>query len=740
MSKYFISQKVRMIISIVNVILLLIANYIISGTFFPQINNKALWFICCLLNILLANQLLTPYFTKPVDSISFSVTCLVSIVTMKPETTWITLSFVVYYFIIVYTLSIIIISIACIILRDSKNEHLRYFSEQIKTTTSFLGTAKILFSLLFFFSLVTYHFQNSKEILVISIAYLFFVIQSPIDYLFTLFNKIFMGKKLKNNVISSGEIIAYQEPNVILVRQETEADIPYMTGIIFKDQYSIPKLGYSLNYIGKSDGILLRTYIFERTNNEQILNDIKGILLNSALFVTNDYLIKNNIIVRDKKTIGLVTVDSSVEFISFEIILDEDIEVGTLICTNIRRKEIIYQVINGLTKEEIIQKKNTYGFINVIARKIGEWDVSKNKFITNNWLPNINSEVTRCEKNNIPLLSTPIGLFPGSNYPIYIDDIHSLVTHNTAVLGVLGIGKSMLSIELVERLISQNIKVIVLDLTNQYRLELKDFIDVDYEQKCLKKILDAGENDRDNQDENPSKGGSKINFIEALRQDIYDLLNNDKNRNLKIYNPGQLFATKQNYEPKSYRIEDEWHRTAQLFTLTPVEITQIVSEVALELVSNEMRDTARLCLVLEEAHSLIPEFSSIVVENDKHATNGTARAILQGRKYGFGCIVVTQRTANVTKTILNQCNSIFAMRTFDETGKDFLANYIGKDYTNLLSSLSERQAVYFGKSSSCENPVLIRLNDRQNFISEYRKQYPLKEIIKDVPKKRRKQR
>jgi DNA helicase HerA-like ATPase len=53
------------------------------------------------------------------------------------------------------------------------------------------------------------------------------------------------------------------------------------------------------------------------------------------------------------------------------------------------------------------------------------------------------------------------------------------------------------------------------------------------------------------------------------------------------------------------------------------------------------------------------------------ATAATARAILQGRKYGLGCLLVTQRTANVTKTILNQCNTTFAMRMFDDTGKDF---------------------------------------------------------------------
>jgi hypothetical protein len=97
---------------------------------------------------------------------------------------------------------------------------------------------------------------------------------------------------------------------------------------------------------------------------------------------------------------------------------------------------------------------------------------------------------------------------------------------------------------------------------------------------------------------------------------------------------------------------------------------------------------------------------------------------MQGRKFGLGCLVVTQRTANVTKTILNQCNTVFALRTFDETGKDFLANYIGRDYAASLSSLTERHAVFFGKASSCENPILIRLNDRSEFLAAFRVDNP----------------
>ena len=92
----------------------------------------------------------------------------------------------------------------------------------------------------------------------------------------------------------------------------------------------------------------------------------------------------------------------------------------------------------------------------------------------------------------------------------------------------------------------------------------------------------------------------------------------------------------------------------------------------------------------------------------------------------MGALVITQRTANVTKTILNQCNTIFAMRTFDDTGKDFLGNYIGSDYAAVLPSLQPRHAVVFGKASSCENPVLVRLNDQIDFREQFREAHPPK--------------
>jgi uncharacterized protein len=141
-------------------------------------------------------------------------------------------------------------------------------------------------------------------------------------------------------------------------------------------------------------------------------------------------------------------------------------------------------------------------------------------------------------------------------------------------------------------------------------------------------------------------------------------------------------------------------------------VTAIISRELLFLVSDEMSDTLKLCLVLEEAHSLAPEWNSAANDGEKQASMATARAIMQGRKFGFGAIVVTQRTANVTKSILNQCNTVFAMRTYDQTGTEFLGNFIGSDYAQLLANLRDRHAIVFGKASSCASPLLVELNDR----------------------------
>ena len=111
---------------------------------------------------------------------------------------------------------------------------------------------------------------------------------------------------------------------------------------------------------------------------------------------------------------------------------------------------------------------------------------------------------------------------------------------------------------------------------------------------------------------------------------------------------------------------------------------------------------------------VVPEWNLISGEDSKvtaQMVNTVNQIALQGRKYGVGFILIAQRTANVSKTILSQCNSIIAFQQFDNTSKDFLSNYFSPEMTQALPSLKQRHAIVAGKGFSSTLPVIIRVPD-----------------------------
>ena len=57
--------------------------------------------------------------------------------------------------------------------------------------------------------------------------------------------------------------------------------------------------------------------------------------------------------------VGLVASDTSLDILYFEVIQESDLEEGRLVEVYTKEKPVLYQIIDGLTKEEIVYKKNT---------------------------------------------------------------------------------------------------------------------------------------------------------------------------------------------------------------------------------------------------------------------------------------------------------------------------------------------------------------------------------------------
>ncbi len=88
-----------------------------------------------------------------------------------------------------------------------------------------------------------------------------------------------------------------------------------------------------------------------------------------------------------------------------------------------------------------------------------------------------------------------------------------------------------------------------------------------------------------------------------------------------------------------------------------------------------------LLLVLEEAHAYLGQGDT------GQAALAVRRIAKEGRKYGIGAMIVSQRPAEIDTTILSQCGTIFAMRLSNTTDRAHVAGAVTDNLEGLISML-----------------------------------------------------
>lgn len=114
-----------------------------------------------------------------------------------------------------------------------------------------------------------------------------------------------------------------------------------------------------------------------------------------------------------------------------------------------------------------------------------------------------------------------------------------------------------------------------------------------------------------------------------------------------------------------------------------------------------------IALVLEEAHSYIP------AESDSRyavAVEAIERIAKEGRKFGLSLVVVSQRPANVSATILSQCGTFVALRLTSDVDQSrvlrLLPDTLG-DQGGLLGTLRDGEAIVSGDGVTLPGRVLF---------------------------------
>ena len=88
-----------------------------------------------------------------------------------------------------------------------------------------------------------------------------------------------------------------------------------------------------------------------------------------------------------------------------------------------------------------------------------------------------------------------------------------------------------------------------------------------------------------------------------------------------------------------------------------------------------------LLVVLEEAHGYLGQGDA------GPAAAAGRRIVKEGRKYGVGAMIVSQRPAEIDATILSQCGTIFAMRLSNSSDRAHVIGVVTDNLEGLLSTL-----------------------------------------------------
>jgi DNA helicase HerA-like ATPase len=124
--------------------------------------------------------------------------------------------------------------------------------------------------------------------------------------------------------------------------------------------------------------------------------------------------------------------------------------------------------------------------------------------------------------------------------------------------------------------------------------------------------------------------------------------------------------------------------------------------------TKEERKTDPILFVCEEAHRYVPNHGEAQY---KEAQEAVRRIAKEGRKYGIGLMLVSQRPSDVESTVLSQCNSWLILRLTNSNDQQHVAKFLPDSLaglTSMLSSLTRREALFVGEAAAL--PSRIRIN------------------------------
>jgi len=692
MNKDYIAPWVRVIILLSSAVVISSLSYLFTGSIIPREAQDALIFQNALLLIVIGVALLEKYYTKPADSMVNSlmgILTLMGVYDIAPKIFW----WVMFsYLMLVFFLSITTTSIYSFEVQNTKFIKLAELCYQPAVV---LGQARVLYSIVFLYAIFTFKGVQSLQTVALVLFWGIFIVIWPLGLPQLMSRFSFQKKRLQ----PVGHVMRTDWPNIVRVTIQPTTIWTSKSIKIFQQADEKQSLVLPLFYEPQGAD-LVGTGLVVKEHKDRLVGLVDGFMydVNQSASIADAEISEALGGGSTSKLVGFIVEKSTIAEIKFEIWDPKVCWEGLLVWCEIGGKRVYYQITSGSTEEEVFQS-NRHGFQLGSATQLGRLD-EKLGFLKHNWVPRMNSPVFAENESfgkdiNISQENDFVyGTLPGTELNVAGPFLKNM-DHHTAILGVTGSGKTELAFDLIRHAVDKGLKVLSIDLTARYEARLSDLtpknlsLSAEHVSELNKKLFDVETGTFGAPAEKKALEGFAKKIREDVQKTIQEFLTtvDDKNR-VGIITLEEISNTK-----------------ATLF------ITEMYLTCLLNYAKDNIGKAPKVLIAVDEAHTVMPEPSTMGLgDYDSRGLVGKiAQIALQGRKYGVGLLVIAQRTATVSKSILTQCNTVISFNCFDDTSLNFLSNVYGGSYIPIIPNLPQLHAIVFGKGIRSQRPLIIQI-------------------------------
>lgn len=217
-----------------------------------------------------------------------------------------------------------------------------------------------------------------------------------------------------------------------------------------------------------------------------------------------------------------------------------------------------------------------------------------------------------------------------------------------------------------------------------------------------------------------SPGRDLVQFVDTLNLRIGNLLEDDRLSSvIQPDNPATLEDWLTDYIGADQA--DNGSIAVLDLSLVPSEVTHIIVSVLARMVFEALQRYRRMhghelptTLVLEEAHTFVHRslHSESAFPAGRECVHTFERIAREGRKFGLGLVLASQRPSEVSATVLSQCNTFLLHRLVNDQDQELVRKLVPDGLGVLLRelpSLPTRRAMLLGWAAPA--PTLVEIQE-----------------------------